>query len=127
MPRRPVYQCKHPTCPAKAVGRGYCRKHQELSRAGSRKRASASDRGYDKAWERARKRKLANDPICEACAEDGRVVAADMVDHVVPIRVAPELRLRAENHRSLCWQCHGRKSAEDKAKYPAHYSNGGER
>lgn len=124
MPTRPAYVCGHPRCRKKAVHRGYCRVHYSMSRAGSKDRANASDRGYDKQWEKVRKMKLARNPLCEDCEADGLVRPADMVDHVIPLRVAPDLRLRLENLRSLCWPHHGRKSAEDKRKYPGHYDGG---
>lgn len=122
MPTRPRYACRHPACNRPAESRGYCRDHVALSRAGSRPRASRQARGYDRLWADVRKIQLAAFPLCQDCEDEGRVEAAVMVDHVVPIRVAPERRLELGNLRSLCWKCHGRKSAADKAKYPDHYN-----
>ena len=47
-------------------------------------------------------------PLCEDCEAAGRVVAAEMVHHIVPVVEAPELRLLFSNLRSLCIVCHGK-------------------
>lgn len=49
---------------------------------------------------------LAREPLCRFCAAFGRVTAATVVDHIQTIASAPELRLVASNHRSLCKPCH---------------------
>jgi 5-methylcytosine-specific restriction enzyme A len=40
------------------------------------------------------------------CLERGRFTPAAVVDHIVPIAQAPELRLNLANLRSLCKRCH---------------------
>jgi 5-methylcytosine-specific restriction enzyme A len=53
-------------------------------------------------WERIRKQKLQRDPCCEACLRVGEVVAAEVVDHIVPMtREGREKRLAAEAFVSL--------------------------
>ena len=64
-------------------------------------RPSARQRGYDREWERARAEYLATYPSCRRCG--GR---ATLVDHIIPIRVAPERRLDRSNFQSLCDHCH---------------------
>lgn len=49
------------------------------------------------------------------------ISVAEMVDHVIPIRVDPSRRLDLTNLQSLDNKCHAVKSAEDKLKYPGHY------
>lgn len=36
-----------------------------------------------------------------------------MVDHVIPLRERPDLRLALANLQSLCWRCHAAKTRED--------------
>jgi hypothetical protein len=53
---------------------------QELDR----QRPSAARRGYGRRWRKARAAFLAAHPLCAACWMQGRVVAATVVDHVMP-------------------------------------------
>jgi uncharacterized protein YdaU (DUF1376 family) len=53
-------------------------------------------RGYDWPWRRLRKRHLAQYPWCVRCGARG----VD-VDHVVPVRIAPDRRLDPTNLRTL--------------------------
>ena len=73
-----------------------------------RDRGSASRRGYDAAWQKARARKLAKDPLCECdrCKAKDRVRAANVVHHIKPVKKHPELRLVWSNLMSMAWVCH---------------------
>jgi len=76
-----------------------------------RRRPGSAARGYDHLWQRLRLQILAAEPLCRDCAADGRVTAAEVVDHIVTIAEAPELRLEASNCAPLCRPCHNRKTA----------------
>lgn len=52
MPRKPLRPCKHPGCPELTDNR-FCKNHSNLH-----ERKSASKRGYDSRWKKARKRFL---------------------------------------------------------------------
>jgi len=71
-----------------------------------KRRGSASSRGYDRRWQFIRKVKLANDPLCERCLEQGKTEAAEMVHHIKPVETHPELRLVMSNLMSLSDNCH---------------------
>jgi 5-methylcytosine-specific restriction protein A len=47
------------------------------------------------------------------CADAGRVTPGQLVDHIVPIAEAPELRLEPGNLQTLCVDCHAIKTSED--------------
>ncbi len=81
-------------------------------------RGGARARGYDEAWGRVRLQHLMDEPLCRHCAEAGSVVAADIVDHIVPIAVAPERRLDDTNLQSLCNSCHTVKTNKDRKRWP---------
>lgn len=123
-PRLPPSTCLTPGCRRQATpGRRRCRECGQKRAAEKGKldpRASAQDRGYDARWQKVRARKAKKDPLCEDCLEEGRVVPLDMVDHVIPLR-AGGARLDLRNLRSLCWPCHGKKSAKDRERYPELY------
>ena len=82
--------------------------------------------GYNARWERVRRafiRVAVPRGLCGArlpglpatghsqCATDGRVVAGEEVDHVVPHRGDPHLLYDPTNLQWLCRRCHGRKTA----------------
>lgn len=77
-------------------------------------RPSAAKRGYDSAWHKLRHSFLADHPLCQ-CDEcqggRGRVRLATVVDHIVPIRDRPDLRLERSNLRAMHKECHDRHTA----------------
>ena len=74
-------------------------------------RPPASRRGYDKRWRRIRNAVLAAEPLCRHCAEAGRVTAAVLVDHIVPLPAGTHDR---ENLQPLCQRCHAVKTAGER-------------
>ncbi|MDE2901799.1 MAG: HNH endonuclease signature motif containing protein [Chloroflexota bacterium] len=75
-------------------------------------RPPAHHRGYDKRWRRIRDAVLAREPLCRHCAERGRVVAAVLVDHIIPL---PEGTHRVDNLQPLCTRCHAVKTAAERS------------
>lgn len=71
-----------------------------------RRRPNASRRGYGRDWRKVRALVLADEPLCRMCKEQDRVTAATVVDHIVRVRVRPDLRLDMENLQPLCKPCH---------------------
>jgi 5-methylcytosine-specific restriction endonuclease McrA len=69
-------------------------------------RTSTTERGYDNAWRRLRASILERDGYrCRYCGAD-----ATTVDHVVSIRVAPNLRLEPSNLVACCVRCNSTKA-----------------
>lgn len=69
-------------------------------------------------WKRVRVQALARDHgLCLHCLSKKLLVKADMVDHIIPIKVNWRLRLSLDNLQSLCNPCHNTKTAADKRKY----------
>ena len=79
------------------------------------RRGTAADRGYDARWVKLRRLHLQGEPLCRRCAAQGRVTAADLVDHIVPIAEGGAV-LDEDNLQSLCRRCHDAKTAEDLAR-----------
>jgi len=74
-------------------------------------------RGYQKiyqntAWIRLRHRKLRNNPLCEKCEENGKVVLTQEVHHIIPFDFGinddekKRLAFDYNNLMSLCIACH---------------------
>jgi hypothetical protein len=69
-------------------------------------RGNRHERGYDYEWTQTSKAHLNRFPLCEECIYEGRTVLADLVDHKIPLRLRPDLRLKKSNLWSLCQRCH---------------------
>jgi 5-methylcytosine-specific restriction protein A len=77
--------------------------------AGYRPRPSALARGYDRDWFKLRAEVLREEPNCRHCALAAKTTRATVVDHIEPIRIAPERRLDRDNLQPLCRACDDRK------------------
>ncbi len=75
-------------------------------------RPSATQRGYDRTWQRLAALVLAEEPLCRRCHEAGRTQAAELVDHIVPLNEGGA-RLDRSNLQPLCRTCHAVKTAAD--------------
>ena len=69
---------------------------------------------YDtRAWRKLRAGMLARNPLCKRCEGRGKIVAAEVVDHIVPVSQGGAA-FDEENLQCLCKPCHdGPKKAED--------------
>lgn len=65
---------------------------------------------YTGRWRKLRAVKLAYFPLCYACDLRGRVVVADTVDHITPIRAGGDPFPPLEELLSLCASCHSHKT-----------------
>lgn len=97
MVRRPAV-CRPAHQPARA----------EQEREYDARRGSATERGYDARWRKARLVHLAEYPLCVMCQARGEIRAATVVDHIVPHRGDPVLFWDPSNWQSLCQPDHDR-------------------
>lgn len=93
--------CKQPRCP-ELVERGFCTDHRGIHRP---KRVGSSVYN-SKRWKLLRRKKLAQDPICQECGSE----LATEVDHIVGIAERPDLAYAINNLRSLCKADHSAKT-----------------
>ena len=75
---------------------------------------------HAKRWERCRGIILKRHPLCVDPygwhGADGRVVLAEQVDHILPLRERPDLAYVLSNLQGLCSSCHSTKSQEERAR-----------
>jgi 5-methylcytosine-specific restriction protein A len=72
---------------------------------------------YDnRRWRRVRLQHLKDEPLCRHCKAEGLIVAADVVDHIKPLRAGGE-KYDDSNLQSLCNKHHSIKTARDKGAY----------
>jgi 5-methylcytosine-specific restriction enzyme A len=105
MPSRILSRCSYPGCPTSVPGQ-LCKDHRA-------ERPTAAERGYDAVWAKLAKMVLAEEPLCRRCITTGDIEPATLVDHIIPIRERPDLRLTRSNLQPLCRACHDVKTQED--------------
>lgn len=117
MPSRAPTPCRHPGCARLVAKPGRCAEHQSLVH----RDYGRARRGFDAevafynstSWRSVRAAVLREQPLCAACAKSERVVAARVVDHVLPIKRGGA-RFDVSNLQALCVPCHNRKSARER-------------
>lgn len=121
--RKPQRPCGHVGC-RNLTRNQYCKDHEYLIAERNRdynhyRRDPTIDAFYKTvAWQKVRQQALIRDHgLCVICKHGKKITVADMVDHIVPIRVDWSLRLDLKNLQSLCDSCHKSKTAEDKRRY----------
>ena len=116
--------CAHAGCD-ELVTFGYCEKHRAEYEARERdktkllesNRKSASERGYDSRWQKARRTYLAHHPLCAECQRQGKLTPATVVDHIVPHKGDRHLFWDKSNWQSLCKSCHDSKTAKEDGRW----------
>lgn len=78
-------------------------------------KTTSSQRGYNYEWQKARLVHLNDNPLCVYCDREGRVTAANTVDHVIPHRGEMTLFWDRTNWMSLCGTCHSSKKQREEA------------
>ncbi len=78
----------------------------------NQQRESSTKRGYNYKWQKLRQHFLMMNPLCHDCEAEGRVVAANVVDHIKPHKGDLEIFWDYDNLRALCSSHHNRKTAK---------------
>jgi len=123
LPRAAPTPCRQPGCGAVLTAPGYCDTH----RAAVHRDYGRARRGFDielgfyqsAVWRGVRSAFLREHPLCAHCAARGRVVAAVVADHAVPLKDGGA-RLDWSNLSPLCVSCHNRKTAGETARRSRH-------
>jgi 5-methylcytosine-specific restriction protein A len=119
MPRKPPTPCRKRGCKELVSVPGFCPEHQrEIHRAF--KQTVSQDyrernRFYQRAlWKRIRAVQLQLEPLCRLCRKDGKLVAAEVVDHIIPFSNDDDpLAYDKANLQSLCKSCHNTKTIKE--------------
>lgn len=109
MPSRPKRPCNHIGCP-KTVSSGYCEEHKKQA---NKYRGSFRERGYDSRWDKIRRMKVRQDPLCEICKQEDRLTPVEIVHHIKKVTDRPDLLLDMDNLKSVCRACHAKIHAND--------------
>ena len=63
-------------------------------------------------WKRMRAEGLKIEPLCRKCKKKGKVKAATLRDHIIPVMKGGDF-WDINNHQSLCDSCHASKSGKE--------------
>lgn len=107
MPKRLPRSCGQPGC-LNLSDNSYCEEHKQKK---DQYRGTASERGYNARWQKARKHFLSLNPLCVECLADKYVVAATVVDHIKPHKGDYALFWDRKNWQALCKRHHDIKTA----------------
>lgn len=77
---------------------------------------TSTQRGYGYKWQKARAQYLAEHPLCVMCKAQGRVGAANVVDHIEPHRGDQALFWRRSNWQALCSHHHNSAKQREEAR-----------
>ena len=112
MPRKTKRPCSHPGCPNLTESR-FCEEHQkaEDKRYNKYQRDPETRKRYGSSWRRIRARQIKEQPMCQACEEQGHITPATEVHHITPLSKGGTHE--AGNLMSLCTSCHSRITAAD--------------
>jgi 5-methylcytosine-specific restriction endonuclease McrA len=66
-------------------------------------------------WQRVRKAKLREHPLCESCLQLGGIEPAEVVDHRLPINAGGDPYPALDQLASLCVRCHNAKTRAEQA------------
>lgn len=112
MPHKPKRPCSYPGCPELTAGR-YCDRHQKETDAHYNRygRDPETKRRYGAGWQRIRKVKIAQNPLCEMCLKENRATPTEEVHHILPLAKGGTHDM--DNLMSLCTKCHSRITATE--------------
>ena len=118
MPRKAPTPCRYPGCAAVLGTPGYCDRHRVAAHRdyGRARRGFDAEIGFYQSaqWRAVRAAFLREHALCGACAARGRVVAAVVADHVVPVKDGGA-RYDWANLAALCVADHNAKTARETA------------
>lgn len=110
MPSIPRSQCDQYQCKAASItGSRFCEQHTSPRAAPKTDRREKDSLYSSAAWRQIRAAQLSAHPLCQCCQSEGRLTAAEVVDHVFRWKDFGELAFRLNLWNSLCAACHSRK------------------
>lgn len=120
----PMKRCIHPGCRVLIpFTERYCEKHigtvnQVYNKYYDNKDKEIKKFYNSKGWQNTRRYTMIHyDWMCQMCERKGLKQLADMVDHIIPVRMQWSKRLEFNNLQPLCNGCHNKKTADDKKRY----------
>ena len=117
MPRAAPAACSTPMCAGmatKGTRCSACTQEARTTYTQTEERQTLNKFYQGKVWRSISKAFRRRYPVCAHCMAAGRATPADMVDHIIPVRVQWGLRHDPNNLQALCHPCHNAKTAKDR-------------
>ena len=103
----------------------YCSKHTNHNHKQYEQIRTSTEEGraykrfYDtKEWKSVRYQAMIRDGfVCVICLGHSIYTEATIGDHIIPTKVRWDLRLDIDNVQSVCFECHNKKTMDDKKEY----------
>ena len=99
----------------------YCMEHGGKGFNDSAKRKQSNAKYRTAYWSRTRLNQLSRQPLCQACAIEGRVSAATEVDHLFAWNQIGDEAFAVNVFQSLCKNCHTVKTSLEQKGVFRHY------
>jgi 5-methylcytosine-specific restriction protein A len=113
MPSKPMRPCGKTGC-RELTDSGYCPEHKrQREQQADQQRGTAAERGYNSRWRKARKTYLQRHPLCVHCEQEGLVVEATVIDHIIPHKGDQALFWDTDNWQPLCKRHHDMKTVRE--------------
>ena len=116
MPNSAPRPCKQVGCRALTTSSAYCEVHSKIkAKQDDSRRGSSTQRGYGYRWQKTSKAFLRAHPMCQCpnCKEgELRLMAAEVVDHIIPHRGDMTLFWDPANWQAMSKKCHDTKTAK---------------
>lgn len=104
----------------------YCMNHGGRNSYNDSDSRTESNSMYQSAqWKQTRVVQLSRQPLCQSCLCEGRVTAANHVDHVFPWTKIGKYAFSRNLFQSLCIHCHSAKTVHEQRGIYLHYTEGG--
>ncbi len=113
LPQKPLRPCNYSGCKELTNSR-FCPEHKKKEqRRYDKQRGTSTERGYGSNWRKVRKMVLAEEPLCRECGRQGRVTAANEVDHID----GNAFNIERVNLQPLCKPCHSKKTVREQGRW----------
>lgn len=127
MPLKSKRECNYPMC-FELTRDTYCDKHKEerqVEKNDANRFYNMHTRNKERtafyktgAWEKKRLSILKRDyGLCQVHKKQGAAQTGNIIDHIIPLEVRPDLALEDSNLQCICQSCHNVKTAEDRKRY----------
>jgi len=120
MAEKSQHFCNHHGCNQLTKDR-YCAVHmaeheqtqRQYKAEHDKTRGTATERGYNSKWRKARITYLSHHPLCAECERQDKLTPADVVDHIIPHKGDSTLFWNTDNWQPLCKRHHDIKTAKE--------------
>ena len=125
MPSSPPTQCDQYHCKQPSItGSRYCTEHTPPRATPKTERREKDALYHSSVWQQIRAIQLSAHPLCQCCESEGRLTAAEVVDHVFRWKDYGPQAFKLNLWSSLCHPCHSRKGRLEQRGIFRHYKDG---